>query len=121
MKIEEAFFGIMRPNFNHNSELEPDNLFNSMRVLRSVALYRSKPQLCSTDSDPLFFCFGETSGRAEYEWVVSPFIPVPGPATEKKVDVYNMYVRPNKKYLMDLVHSISVNSCKEWLKKYDRK
>lgn len=115
IKLEDAYFGIMRPNFNKGSKLEPENLFGSTRVLWSVALWKTQPSL-REGRDLISWCFNDTRGRCEYEWVVSPWVGRDEDAEGWKVDVYHMYVEPNKEILTDMVNNISVSSCRKWLR-----
>ena len=126
IKLEDAFFGVMRPNLNHKNKLEPENLFSSIRVLHSVALWKTDPRthknaLSGEPNDLLSWCFGDTRWRCEYEWVVSPWAGGSDDGEGTKVDVYSMYVEPNRQLLTEIVDSISVNSCREWLREYNKK
>ena len=114
IKLEDAYFGVMKPN--GRGALEEDNLFGSMRVLRAVALYRARRERLEA-LDPLFWCFGDTSGRFQYEWLVSPWSK---DGEAMKVDVYKMHVEPNRDLLLGIVGNISVASCEKWLKEHKR-
>ena len=117
IKINDAYFGIVLPNINRGGELEPANLFNSKRVIWAIAIWKTKPEV-RKDKDVISWCFSDTRGRAEYEWIVSPW---PGPeGSSWKVDVYHMYVEPNRDILTKIVNDISVNSCREWLREHRR-
>ena len=117
--LEKAFFGIRRHNFNTN-EFDAENLFGSIRVLRSIAMLRTqkyfKEKYTSVD-DVISFCFGDTRGRVEYEMGLCPVFK---DEECEKVDVYFMYVIPNKKLLYDMVMNFSIASCRRVLKKYKR-
>lgn len=115
----------MLPNFNKGGRLEPSNLFDSMRVLRSVALWKTDSRthtgsLTGEPRDILSWCFGDTRGRREHEWIVSPWAGGDDSDEGEKVDVYEMYVLPNRKILTKIVDEISVNSCRKWLKEHRR-
>lgn len=115
--LEKAYFGIVLHDFN-SGEFEPTNLLNSIRVLRSIALLRTKKHFkdkYKTVDEVISFCFGDTRGRCEYEFIVGPWI---GKGDEQKVDIYHMYVLPNKKLLYDMVMNFSIASCRRVLKKY---
>ena len=117
IKLEDAYFGIMLLNFNNGGTLESANLFNSMRVRYAIARWKTQPSLRKIVDDPLFFCFGSTWGRCEYEWIVSPWV---GDGEPDKVCVYDMYVKPNEKLLMSIVDDISVASCRRWIRSHKR-
>ena len=113
MKLLDAYFGIKMLNFD--GELEQHNLFGFVRVLDSVAVWRTRKltkRMYQRDN-ALNFCFGDVRGRVQYEMSVSPPFK---DGKEHKVDVYMMYVEPNKDLLFDMIQKISVNSCREWLK-----
>lgn len=118
MKLMDLYFGYKMVELN--GELSTKNLFGSMRVLHSIAMYRTNPNM-DLLTDPFEFCFGDTRSRCEYEFQVCqwPCLDDSNP-TLTKVDVYTMYAKPNKDYLMSLVESVSINSCREFLKKYNR-
>lgn len=110
-KIEDLHFGIMTYNINKGKFVVTD-LFNSLRVQHSVATYvANKGLLHSADLDPLYFCFGDTQGRYEYEMLVSDL----GERTSQKIDVYNLYVKPNAELLMEMVKSVDPKNAKHWL------
>ena len=122
MKLTDVYFGItiLNPNSPKPLELQTVNLFWSARVLRSIAVYKTQKESLekSYDNlDVLHFCFGDTEMRHEYE------IFIKGAFDEdyKLYDVYKMYVEPNRDYLLELVDKISVQSCKDWLEKDDKK
>ena len=119
IKLEDAYFGIMRPNFNHKGKLEPENLFGSMRVLHSVALWKTDPTIIKKHN-LISWCFGDTRWRCEYEWLVFPWANASDDSEGWKVDVYSMYVEPNKQILEKIVDSISVSSCRKWLRDHKR-
>jgi len=118
MKIDDLYFGIVLIDFN-TKQLTTQNLFDSLRVKRSIAIYvKQKAELTKRkDFDPLHFCFGDTQYRCEYETLyhVSEF---PDKEGDKiiKTDVYEMYVKPNADYLMSLVESVSEKEAAKWLK-----
>lgn len=132
--INDLYFGVVTHQMSYSTkegrnELSAYNLFDSSRVKWSVARYvtmseREKKQLMS---DPLHFCFGDTLGRTEWEFIVCPW---PYQENEKvedcgrKVDVFSMYVEPNASLLMDMVNNVSISSAKkymtEWRKRYNR-
>ena len=125
MKLTDAYFGItlLNPNSPKPPELQTMNLFQSLRVLRSVAIYKTRKEELEKDLykdrefDPLHFCFGDTRGRHEYEMLIKG-------AFDKDwrlYDVYKMYIEPNRDYLLELVDKISVQSCKDWLKEEDER
>lgn len=119
--IDDLYFGCLNYNFN-SGKMEKFNLFQSFRVLESIAIYRTRQDelvdmnWLSGEFDPLSFCFGDLRGHVEYEMQVG------GPFQDKtsKLSLWDMYVVPNADLLMSMVNSVSVESCKEWLKENKR-
>lgn len=118
MKINNLYFGYVQ--FDPNTgRLTRHNLFGDYRVMRNVARWVTLGEHRDTlSSDLLHFCFFETCGRAEYEFVIKPWT---GKGEEQKVDIWTMYVMPNRMLLEDMVNSVSVNSARAWLKEQKRK
>lgn len=121
MNIKDLYFGCLNYDFNHN-RMEKHNLFGSMRVLYSIAIYKTRQEELTNQEwfggefDPLRFCFGDLDGHVEYEMQVG------GPFKEEteKMSLWDMYVVPNEELLMKMVDSVSVESCQEWLKENKR-
>lgn len=110
LNINDLYFGYKQ--FDPNTgELRTHNLFGSIRVLTSVALYRTKGDKLQIN-DPFSFIFGDTRGRCQYEFVVSPWA---RDGEGQKVDIFSMYAEPNKEYLMSLVDKVSISSCRKLL------
>lgn len=103
---------------NRDNELPPiRNLFGSLRVLGSVALWRTMtPGRRAEISNPLMFLFGDTWSRVQWEMNIGPAF-CDDLDKYHKTDVYTMYVMPNEKYLLEYVDTITLNSCREYLKK----
>lgn len=118
ISLDKAYFGIMLFSLSYSNrneqKLETYNLFNLARVKWSVATYVAMSEEEKKElSDPLHFCFGDVWCRCEYEYLMRPVVSTEEETT--KTDVYNLYVVPNAKYLMEIVNSISVSSAKEYL------
>ena len=63
--------------------------------------------------DALSWCFADVRGRAEYEFIMSPWV---GGGEEQKVDIYQMYVEPNRELLLDLISRVTPNSAQTYLR-----
>lgn len=124
MKLEELYFGIVRPAFGYGRDeernrLEPANLFASGRVRRSVAMWVTMDDKEKKKHEFLSWCFGDTRWRTEYEFIVCPW-----PYREddtidgcgQKVDTYTLYVQPNEKLLRQMVDSVTKSSAQKYLK-----
>ena len=124
MDIKDLKFGIKMLERSYTKgekrEFKTYNLFDSSRVMKSVAVFvtMSPEDRKERVSDPLHFCFGDTQGRCEYEFMVCPW-----PFDDddlvgevgQKIDIYEMFVKPNEKLLMDMVNSVTVQSAKRYL------
>lgn len=117
MKIRDLNFPIQRYDINSDS-VKADNLFNCVRVLDSIALWKTKPAIRERVSSPLFFLFGDTCSRIEWELGVAPDGSLHAPFTDNttKRDVYRLYVEPNESVLLSMVDEVSVRSARLWLK-----
>lgn len=113
--IKDLYFGCINYNFN-TGRFEEHNLFGSMRVLRAIATYRThgKELEKSPSFNPLMYCFGDLWGHVEYEMMVQGIFN----DNSVKMSLWDMYVVPNAQLLMEMVNSVSVNSCREWLKSH---
>lgn len=125
MQLDELYFGIKLPplSWKNRAEwerLETYNLFDCSRIKQSIAIYKTMGDEQRRElSSPLNFCFGDVWGRCEYEMVICPW-PIGNDETVSecgiKVDLFEMYVKPNKDYLMKLVDSVDEKDCKRYLK-----
>lgn len=115
--LTELYFGYKLYEMNYTSGVERKiityNLFNSSRVLRSVAMWVLMPEEEKKKHDALSWCFIDVRGRSEYEFVMSPW---GGEGEPRKVDIYQMYVEPNEELLLDLVSRVTKSSAKEYLR-----
>ena len=118
MNLNEAYFGVC--NLDFNGEIRTWNLFDNLRVKWSVARYvtMSKKEREQLLVSPIHFCFGDVWHRCEYEWIVNRWLCSENDKVceGKKVDVFDVYVLPNEKHLMEIVNSITKSSAKKYLK-----
>lgn len=125
ININDLYFGYKIYDFSYVSEEErkisTHNLFDSSRVLWSVAMWVLMSEDEKKQHDALSWCFGDTRGRCEYEFVMAPWA---GEGEERKVDIYQMYVEPNSELLLDIISRVTVSSAKKYLseerKRYKR-
>lgn len=117
ISIDSLYFGYrnyaMSYTRGEERKIETRNLFGSTRVLRSVAIWVLMPEKEKKEYDALSWCFGDVKGRAEYEFMMSPWV---GGGEEQKVDIYKMYVEPNRELLLDLISRVTPNSAREYLR-----
>ena len=125
LKLTDLYFGYKLYAMSYTSGEERKivtyNLFNNVGVLWSVAMWVLMSEEEKKKHDALSWCFGDVRGRSEYQFMVSPWV---GTGEPQKVDIYQMYVEPNKELLLDLVSRVTKNSAKEYIleerKRYHR-
>ncbi len=133
ININDIYFGMVMPKMSYSSndsrgELGIYNLFDITRVKRAVALYVTmNEELRKEIENPIYFCFSDVRGRAEYEFMMCPWPYRDGDFVEQvgsKIDMFSMYIEPNAELLMDLVGRVTITSAKKYLseerKKYKR-
>lgn len=117
MKLTDLYFGYKNYAMSYTSreerEIKTYNLFSGTRVLRSVAMWVLMPEKEKKERNALSWCFADVRGRAEYEFVMSPWV---GGGEPQKVDIWTMYVEPNKDILLDLISRVSVSSARAYLR-----
>lgn len=130
-KLEDLEFYVMRWNFD--GEPEVVNVFRSTRVLTSVALYKTGKyadyRKISSDLNNrteimewAWWCFGDTAGRIQWEFGFGdPFKHADGTWDGDKMDVFHVFILPNVKLLKKMVDEVSVNSCRQWLRKENKR
>lgn len=117
-KIDDLYFGIQIIDPN-SKKLEIKNLFDFCQNRKSVARYikevsKEKPEKYIIEK-PLMFLFGDVWGRVEYEFNIRE------PFSEKddgqKISVFDLFVVPNEKILLDMVKQVTLNEANRWLRK----
>lgn len=132
--INDLKFGVVTTSMSYSRSedkyrLESGNLFGYSRVKVAVANFVTMGEDRRREiSDPLMYCFADVWGRTEWEFIVCPW---PFDAEDKvsdvgqKVDVYTMYVEPNRELLLGMISQVSESSAKkylaEWRKAHRRK
>lgn len=118
MKITDLDFGYMQ--FDPNTgELTRHNIFCNVSVMHRVAEWVTmSPKSHKVILDPISFCFLDYWSCHEYELVVKPW---EGKGEEQKVDIWTMYIVPNKDILLDMIDKVSANSARKWLREERRK
>lgn len=123
--LQDLYFGYVNVSMSYDRSnkrhaLETYNLFGSSRVRRSVALYvtmdpEKKKELVR---DPLSWCFSDVRSRCEYEFVVNPWPYGNDDTLDQgvKVDIWTMYVEPNRELLLDLISRVTKTSAQKYLR-----
>lgn len=115
MDINNIYFGVCYWDSNKD-EFVPFNIFDAGRTRYWLAKYRVHP-IQFRRLSIFSFVFNDFCGRCQWEWIVSNW---PKNDKEQKLDVWTAYLIPNKEYLTKLMNSVSVASCKRYLKKYGK-
>lgn len=85
------------------------NVFDHINVKRAICKYVLNPTVMD---NPCLYFFGDFWSRAEYEMMISGIFG----GTSTKVDVYEMYIKPNFPLLLRMINQVSKASCRAWLK-----
>lgn len=121
ININDLYFGVVIPTeVGGKVKYQTQNLFSSVRVKTSVARWATmNPERRKEISNPLFYLFGDTWSRVEWEYLVCPLITMTYKRERplEKVDVYKMYVQPNAKLLLAMAENITKSSAEEYLRK----
>ena len=117
-KIDDLYFGIKYWDFN-NKCLRDANLFDCSRVRQMVANYiidKSNKRLTDWQkNEPMMYMFGDLWSRCEWELVVNGLTEDDNEAA--KIDIFNLYVKPNERLLLNMIDEVSVRSAQMWRKK----
>lgn len=128
--LDDLYFGVVMPKMSYSSddergELKTYNLFSLGRVKLAVAMYVNMSDEQREElSNPLFFCFGDVWGRAEYEFMICPWPYRDGDFVEQvgsKIDIFKMYVKPNDTLLMGLINRVTKSSAKAYISNYNKR
>lgn len=112
INFNDLYYGICNMDDN-TGEMKSYNVFDIYRVKRAVADWvMMKDERKAEIEDPIRYCFGDVWSRCEYEWIVTPWPPRDNQG--EKVDVYDMYIEPNRALLMDMLDNVSLKSAREW-------
>lgn len=118
--INDLYFGVVIPTeVGGKVKYRTENLFGSVRVKASVAKWATmKPEQRKEFSNPLFYLFGDTWSRVEWEYLVCPLITTTYKRERplEKVDIYKMYVQPNAELLLTMVENVTKSSAEEYLR-----
>ncbi len=121
MEIDDLYFGVIIPTeVGGKVKYKAQNLFGSVRVKTAVARWAIMTPIQRLNfTNPLFYLFGDTWGRAEWEFLTCPLITTTYKRERplEKVDVYQMYVQPNAKLLLEMASSVSKRSAEQYLKR----
>lgn len=116
-RLNDLYFGVVSFDFPTN-ELKTWNLFDLVDIKWSVAKYILMPEEDKKQFNPLIFCFGDVWRRAEYEYIINNIVVENNPI---KIDIYDLYVRPNKDILLKMINNVSKSSAKEFLAEWKKR
>lgn len=114
-KIDDLKFMVTLPDDTAPDGFDRFNIFDHYWV--KEAIYRYKTKSIPADRDLCAYFFIDFWGRCEYEMVVNDW---PGQKHERKVDVYEMYIKPNFPLLLEMIDSVTISSCRAWHRKNKR-
>lgn len=129
LKIDNLYFGVvMHPlsygTYDERNELRTYNLFDMSSIKLAVAKWVTMtPNEKARIDNPLVYIFGDVWGRTEFEFIMCPWPYKDGEKVEdngKKVDIYQMYVMPNRVMLLDMVDAVSKSSAQEYLRTWHK-
>ena len=117
-KVDDLYFGIKYWDFNDKC-LKDANLFDCCHIREMAARYiinKARGQLDDYAKDePLMYIFGDVWSRCEWEFAIRGI--VDDDNDSKKVDVFSLYVKPNKRLLLDMINDVSLNNALMWRRK----
>ena len=112
INFNDLYYGICNMDDN-TGKMKSYNVFDIYRVKRAVADWvLMNDERKAEIEDPIRYCFCDVWSRCESEWTVTPLIPKENQG--EKVDVYSMYIEPNRALLMDMLDRVSLKSAREW-------
>lgn len=113
MKIQELYFGVILPSTNQGASSLPVNLFDLgyIRYYAAKYLIEKKKENCII-KNPVFYIFNDVWCRSEYEFVVRAL----GGVQEIKIDLFSLYVIPNRKRLFEMIEECSLNSARQYIR-----
>lgn len=81
----------------------------------SILLRRKK--VIAPLKDQFFYIFNDVWCRSEFEFVLRAL----GGVEEIKIDLFSLYVIPNRNNLLEMVERCSLNSAREYVREYNSK
>lgn len=121
-RIQTLHFGVLMPTWNSDNVVTEVDLFDLGHIRYYAAKYRMALHKETIDfelggSDPLAYIFGDVWSRSEFEFVIRTL----GGRAERKTDLFDLYVRPNRIRLLGMVEGCTMNSAKQYLRDYRKK
>jgi len=118
MRVQDLYFGVLCPNSQGELITAPVNLFDIAHTRYYAAKFRiAQAKGEKIDIDPAMYVFGDVWSRCEYEMLVSPLFR----GEQIKVDLYQLYVVPQREILFKMIDECSVNSCKQYIRDYKKR
>lgn len=111
MKLSDAHFGVVMVQYG-SQEMTEVNIFDFGSIKWAVANYIAYPEK-RLPGDWLSHCFFDCRGKCEFEFLL---MGRDGRGEPKKVDIWTMYIEPNRRVLYDIVQSISKTSCLQYIR-----
>lgn len=109
------------PAWNSDNVVVAADLFDLCRIRYWAAKYRIAVEESEYGvfewSDPLVYIFGDVWSRAEFEFVVRTL----GGTAERKTDLFDLYVKPNRFKLLNMIQECSITSARQYIRDYNKK
>lgn len=121
-RIQNLYFGVLMPAWNSDNVVTEVDLFDLGRIRYyaakyRMALYKGKIDFELGGSDPLVYIFGDVWSRSEFEFVIRTL----GGTAERKTDLFDLYVKPNRVRLLSMVENCTISSTQQYLRDYRKK
>lgn len=114
-RIQDLYFGVLVPAFNKKVSPVPVNLFDIAHIRYYAAKWRvAMVKGEDIQGDPAIYVFGDVWSRAEYEFLMRPL----GSDEDTKIDLYQLYVVPQREHLFSMIEDCSVTSARTYIREY---
>ena len=101
-------------------KLEFYNIFNHSGVRWALSMYRTGkfdemyPDPKQKEERWCLFVFGDFWSRSEYEMIIKEWVG----DERKKVDVFELCIKPNEKLLRQMIDTVDEKECKKFLREW---
>jgi len=107
------------PLYNQG-KLEFYNIFRHSGVRWGLSMYRTgkfDKVYPDGEGDRCLYVFGDFWARTEYEMIISEW----GGDASRKVDMFELCIKPNEKLLFEMIESVPLEECEKFLTEWYRK
>lgn len=100
--------------YDIDGKLHTFNIFDHVNVKRAICCYKLDKRKILADDLCLYF-FGDFWSRCEFEMVLQSW-PLSDRDTGYKIDIYNLFIKPNFPMLLEMINQTTATSCRQWRK-----